>query len=86
MTPRDGWLAAHIAAEFVALGAAPIAMLAIFAAYLALSGYRALYRKRPGDAPTALGSVGITAWVTYYKIRFRSGSPVALSETESKIA
>jgi hypothetical protein len=230
VTSRDAWLAAHIAVGFVALGAAPIAMLvskggkthrrfgkiyfwsmlfvalsaivlvvafkspswlgmlAIFAAYLALSGYRVLYRKRPSDPPTAidfgislfglasgvtligwaswrswagargpfpiiamvlgatavwlagkelraffspsrdrrawwfrhmqsmlaayiatvtafsatnfrflppllrwlwplvLGTVGITAWVTYYKLRFKSGAPVALSETESKIA
>jgi hypothetical protein len=113
---RSFWLAAHIAAGFVALFMAPLAMLtrkggrahrrwgkiyfwamigvavtasvlvfvfgsslflflvAVFSTYLALTGYRVLYRKKPheGDRPALLdwsacvialsGGVGLIAW------------------------
>ncbi len=36
--------------------------------------------------PLTIGVVGITAWVTYYKVRFQRGKPVLISEIESKIA
>jgi uncharacterized membrane protein len=119
-------MAVHIAAGFVALGAAPIAMLvtkggkihrrfgkiyfwsmivvaltavisvlafqappwlsmvAAFAFYLALSGYRALYRKRPGLHPGVLdwgivlfglgAGIGLIAWAGWAFLSGHAGA------------